>query len=258
MADVKGGRIHYEVYGQGPPLVFLHSGIADGRMWDEQVKYFSRRYTVVRYDARGYGQSEVPSQPYGPVEDLHDLLEFLKIGRASIVGASMGGTIAIDYALAFPQAVSALIVVGGSPGWLSYSSALVNRTGASAAAGREHGPERLADAWLADPMLTVARTRPRIAAQVRTYLIQNAGGILRLTLMRPPNIPQPSLSGIQSPTLVMVGALDDPEIVERARLMAREIPGAVLRIVGNADHMANLENPREFNRLVDSLLRSLR
>src|SRR5438093_1062280 len=59
-ADVNGGRLHYEIYGRGPALVFLHAGIADSRMWDEQVRYFSDRYTVVRFDMRGFGQSNLP------------------------------------------------------------------------------------------------------------------------------------------------------------------------------------------------------
>jgi alpha/beta hydrolase fold len=60
-ADVNGGHLYYEVYGHGAPLVFLHAGIADSRMWDRQVNYFSRKFTVVRFDTRGYGKSDPPT-----------------------------------------------------------------------------------------------------------------------------------------------------------------------------------------------------
>src|SRR5262249_17736959 len=108
MAEVNGGRLHYEVYGHGAPLVFLHPAIADRRMWDRQVEYFSSKYTVVRFDNRGYGQSDAPTGPYVPADDLHALLQFLKLDRACIVGSSNGGTQAFDMVVAYPEAVSAL------------------------------------------------------------------------------------------------------------------------------------------------------
>jgi pimeloyl-ACP methyl ester carboxylesterase len=127
---VNSGRLYYEVQGHGPPLIFLHAGIADSRMWDSQVKYFSDKYTVVRYDLRGYGKSDAPTAPYVPAEDLYALLRFLKIDRAAIVGSSIGGTQAFDMAAAHPQAVTALVVVGGSPGWPQYSEEMNQRTSA--------------------------------------------------------------------------------------------------------------------------------
>jgi len=227
-------------------------------MWDEQVKYFSSRYTVVRFDARGYGQSEIPNEPYVPADDLHNLLAILRIDRATVIGLSMGGTIAIDYALAYPRAVSGLVVIAGSPGWLPYSEALTKRTAAIVAAGNEHGSRQLVDGWLLDPMLVLARTRPTVAAQMRTFLSRNAEGILRAPLMRPPNIANPRLSDLHMPMLVMVGDKDDPEIVERAHSMAREIAGAKIQTIKNADHMVSLERPRVFNRHLDAFLRNVR
>ena len=87
-------------------------------MWDSQVEYFSRNYTVVRLDTRGYGQSDALTVPYSPAEDVFALLQFLKLDRACIVGLSMGGTEAIDVVAAHPQVASCLVVVAGSPAWL--------------------------------------------------------------------------------------------------------------------------------------------
>ena len=256
-AEVNGGRLYYEVSGHGPPLVFLHAGIADSRMWDGQVKYFSDRYTVVRYDLRGYGKSDAPAAPYIPAEDLYALLQFLKMDRASIVGSSIGGTQAFDMAAAHPQAVTALVVVGGSPGWLQYSEEMNQRTSAIMAGLKQKGPASVVEGWLHDPMLIIARTQAPVAQRMRMFVGQNAAGLLGLPFMRPPNIALPKLSDLKMPTLVMVGDHDDPEIVQRAHLIAREVPAAEEVVIKKGDHMVNLEKPREFNRALDDFLRRL-
>jgi len=256
-AEVNGGHFYYEVDGHGPPLIFLHAGIADSRMWDSQVKYFSDKFTVVRYDLRGYGKSDPPTAPYIPAEDLYALLQFLKMDRASIVGSSIGGTQAIDLAAAHPQAVTALVVVGGSPGWLPYSDESDRRTTAIMAGLKEKGPASVVEGWLADPMLTIARTRPPVAQQMRMFLSQNLPGLLGVPFMRPPNIPLPKLSDFKMPTLVIVGDRDDPEVVQRAHLITRQIPAAKEVVIKDADHMVNLEKPREFNHALDDFLRGL-
>ena len=138
-AEVRGTHLYYEVYGQGAPLVFLHAGLADNRMWDSQVGYFSRYYTVVRLDTRGYGKSDAPTGPYSPAEDVFALLQFLKLDRACIIGLSMGGTQAIDVVAAHPQAARCLVIAAGSPAWLQYSEAISKRGEAIAAAAREKG-----------------------------------------------------------------------------------------------------------------------
>jgi pimeloyl-ACP methyl ester carboxylesterase len=247
-AHVNGARLYYEVYGQGAPLVFLHAGLADRRMWDDQVDYFVDHHTVVRFDARGYGKSEAPAEPYIPADDLYLLLRFLGIDRACIIGLSMGATLAFDYAVAHPEAVSALVVVAGSPGWQPFSDGLIRRTSTYLAVGREKGPSTLVEGWLNDPMLAAAKTQPRVAQQMRMFISENAAGLLATSLMRPPNIPQPNLLDLHVPTLIMVGNRDDREIVERAHAMRRDIPGAQEVVVKGAGHMVNLEKPGEFNR----------
>jgi 3-oxoadipate enol-lactonase len=221
-------------------------------MWDSQVEYFSPNYTVVRLDTRGYGQSDAPTVPYSPPEDVFALLQFLKLDRACIVGLSMGGTEAIDVVATHPQVASCLVVVAGSPAWLQYSAAMGKRGEAIAAAARQKGAAPMVEGWLNDPMLVVARTQPRVEHEMRVFLGQNVSGILAVPFMRSPNIPVPKLSDFKVPTLVMVGDRDVPEIVQRAHLISREIPGAKEVVIKDADHMVNLEKPREFNRALAS------
>ena len=123
---------------------------------------------------------------------------------------------------------------------------------------KEKGPAVLVEGWLSDPMLAAAKAQPKVSQQMRTFLTQNAAGILSTPFMSPPNIPTPSLSDFTMPTFVVVGDHDDPEIVERSRTMSREIPGATLTVIQDAGHMVNLERPREFNRALAAFLRSLK
>src|SRR4051812_9443671 len=111
-AEVNGTRLYYDVAGAGPPLVLVHGFTLDARMWDDQIDDLARHYRVVRYDLRGFGRSALPgSEEYADTEDLHALLEHLGIDAAIVVGMSMGGEVAANFALDFPAAVRALVLV---------------------------------------------------------------------------------------------------------------------------------------------------
>jgi len=87
-AEVGGARFYYEVAGHGDPIVFVHAGIADGRMWDAQFDVFAQRYRVLRYDRRGFGNTAMVAGGFSHHLDLHGLLEFLGIEGAYLVGCS--------------------------------------------------------------------------------------------------------------------------------------------------------------------------
>jgi pimeloyl-ACP methyl ester carboxylesterase len=122
--EVNGGRLEFDVAGNGPPVVFLHPGLWDRRTWDDQFGLFSRTYRVVRYDARGYGRSSrpEPGRSYSHVEDLSAVLDAAGVDRAALVGCSMGGAIALDFALAEPERVSALVLA--APGLAGFEGTM--------------------------------------------------------------------------------------------------------------------------------------
>src|SRR3712207_1103532 len=100
-AAVNGTRLYYEVAGEGTPVALIHGFTLDTRMWDDQFLPLAAHYRVVRYDARGFGRSDLPTgEPYSPHDDLRALLEHLGLGPAAITGLSMGGGIAADFAIA--------------------------------------------------------------------------------------------------------------------------------------------------------------
>src|SRR5579859_6499927 len=112
-AQVNGTRLYYEMAGEGYPLVLMHGGIMDNTMWDDQFEAFAQRYRVIRYDLRGFGQSDLPDgpEPFSMSKDLRALLAFLSIDRANLLALSMAGSIAIDFTLDFPALVNALVLV---------------------------------------------------------------------------------------------------------------------------------------------------
>lgn len=103
-APVKGTRLFYEVAGSGEPLVLIHGGQLDSRMWDDQFETFARSFRVLRYDIRGFGGSPIPEAPYSNAEDLAALMDYLGMAQAHLVGLSLGGMVASDFAVARPSA----------------------------------------------------------------------------------------------------------------------------------------------------------
>ena len=119
-AEANGATLYYEVAGEGGPLVLVHAGIADGRMWEGQLEPFSRRYRTVRHDMRGFGRSPMVEGAYSHHADLRALLDALEIDRAAFVGCSMGGATVIDFALENPGRVEALVLVGSAVGGFEF------------------------------------------------------------------------------------------------------------------------------------------
>ena len=120
-AAVNGIQLYYESTGEGFPLVLAHEFAGDFRSWEPQARYFSRRYRVITYNARGYPPSDVPTNEdaYSQethVEDLRGLLEHLGIEKAHICGLSMGGTLALNFGLTYPGMSQSLIIAAAGSG----------------------------------------------------------------------------------------------------------------------------------------------
>ena len=119
-AEIDGGQLYYEVAGSGKPVVLVHAGIADHRMWDDQLVPFAERYQVIRFDQRGFGQSSAPIGPFAFYDDLYLLLRELSVTRAVCIGGSLGGATAIDLTLTHPEMVDALVLVGSGLGGMEW------------------------------------------------------------------------------------------------------------------------------------------
>ena len=252
-----GARLTYEVAGDGPAVVLIHGFGLDMRMWDPQVGPLADRFRVVRYDCRGFGASGPfdPAVPYTHAGDLVALLDHLDIGEAVLAGLSFGGRVALQAALADPARVRGLAlldaVLDGVP-WDPESACALDEVvwrvqEAGVLAGRE--------AWLAHPLFAAARERPDLAAALTAMVAGYPGQHwLGQDPHRETRRPIDVLEGICVPALVAVGERDVPGFREMSAVLARRIPGAAYRVVADAGHMVNMEQPAAINDLLISFV----
>ena len=119
--SINGRDYYVDLAGSGSPIVLLHAGIADSRMWDRQFDAFAAGHTVLRYDQPGYGRTAPTPGPFTPREELRLLLDTLGIERASLVGCSMGSRAALDFALRYPDRVDRLVLTSPSVNGFRYT-----------------------------------------------------------------------------------------------------------------------------------------
>lgn len=262
--EFDGGRLYYDVTGEGFPLVFIHAGIADSRMWDDQVSFFSERCRVIRYDTRGFGRTTTGEVAYSNRRDLLALLDHLNVPEAVLIGCSRGGQIAVDFALEFPDRVSALIPVCAGLGGLE-----VDDTPEEAA--RFDEMERLEELGDYDAVAMAEveawvggfyRSPERVdAALMRRVYAMNRGNFDHIheggkpVPLDPPAAER--LGSIGVPTLVIVTDLDTTSIRAAADALVNGIPGARRHVIHNSAHVPNMEHPDEFNRVVDEFVREV-
>lgn len=259
LAAVNGTKLYYEAAGTGHALVLIHGGGVDRRLWDGQFKAFSTRYKVIRYDLRGSGKSEVPQQRYSNAEDLYGLLRFLKVEKAYVLGLSRGGGVAFDFTLGHPEMVDALILV--SSNLSNMPPAYREMISSAAKAGREEGIARAAQIWVDDPFQGPARENAAARQRVGQVLRENLatflyfwGGPIELR-QQPPAAER--LAEIHTPTLVIAGENDNSDARANYDRWAEGIPGAKKVVVPNAAHLVNIDQPKEFNRVVLEFLSNL-
>ncbi|MDP9313061.1 MAG: alpha/beta hydrolase [Chloroflexota bacterium] len=263
-ADINGTRFVYEVAGHGHPLVLVHAGIADRRMWDDQWSVFAEHYQVIRYDMRGFGDTPMVAGPFAHRHDLFELLRFLGIGQAYLLGCSQGGTTIIDFALEHPEMAAALIPVCSTPSGQQFTGEpprQLNEVIAAFDAGDlERASELEVQIWVdgrkRSPYQVPAAIRDRVRAMNLIALrsdAANLGGISQP--LEPPAVGR--LGELQAPTLVIVGALDEPGVIEAGETMARTIPEVRKIVIAGTAHMPNMERPDEFNRVVLEFLREV-
>ncbi|PKB63526.1 MAG: hypothetical protein BZY80_07115 [SAR202 cluster bacterium Io17-Chloro-G2] len=262
--SANGVNIFYEVTGRGFPLVWCHEFAGNHESWEPQARYFSRRYQVFTYAARGYPPSDVPSDPAAysqdlAVEDLHLLLVHLGIGDAYIGGLSMGGTTALNFGIAHPEMARALIVASAGSG--SDGPEQFRRSG-QALIGRltTEGMGPVADDYArGETRVQYLRKDPRGWEEFHRGLSSHSALGSALTYQGV-QLNRPTVYGLEEklrelpmPALIMIGDEDGP-CVEPAVFMKQTIPNAGLAVFPQSGHTINLEEPDLFNRTVSDFL----
>jgi pimeloyl-ACP methyl ester carboxylesterase len=260
-ASINGARIHYERAGDGLPVIFLHAGVADLQMWAPQVTPFANDFDFIRLDQRGFGESELPPVSWSPVEDLLSIMDELALKPAHLVGCSMGGATAIDFALEHPARLSKLVLVGSAIHGLSGRREHAHLFDESAAARKAGDLAALNEALMHLTLDGPARPRGYVAEPLRKlFLDMNKRQVSSDFEKAPSKWSDPPaatrLNEITAPTLVVVGNRDLPNVLEAADLLVESIPHASKVVIDDAAHFPNLEHPEEFNGIVLDFLRA--
>jgi 3-oxoadipate enol-lactonase len=258
-AVVNGTRLYYETAGTGPPVVLVSGGgTLDRRQWDDEFGALAKLYHVIRYDIRGIGRSARPTSEFSHHEDLIALLERLNIERAVVCGVSFGAVIAIDLALDHPDMVSRLVLAGA--GVSSDKQASVESVRALSALAESEGLEHAIGVVTGLPWFVSAHNASARRRIGEIYLDNRdvfADEFPLVTLWQPTTPPAGErLDEIRMPTLIVVGANDNPAALTRADRIASSITGAQKVVIADCGHMVNMDAPAAFNRAVLTFLRS--
>lgn len=264
--ELPTARLAYDERGAGEPLVFVHSGITDRRMWDPQMDSFGE-YRSVRYDLQGFGGSEATGAGTNR-DELFDVLDALGIERAHLVGASFGGGIALDAALERPDRVRSLTLVGPAVGGHDYEAEApewerVERlyeasVDAFEAGDLDRAAELEVELWVVGPERSPEEVDPTIRAWVermdREALAREVRGDRRAdaTTLDPPAVER--LEALSVPTLAVVGEFDLPHVHDAVARLVAALPEASRVVVEDAAHLPSLERPEPFESALRSFL----
>lgn len=260
LIDLTDGTLAVRDTGSGHPVVLLHGGGLDHRMWDPQVPGLARTHRVVVPDARGHGRSSTPLAPFRHCDDLAGLLTRLDLGPATLVGTSMGAATAVDTALEHPHLVHAVVVSGAGTGEPEFHDPWALEVLATWARTQQAGDAAgFVEAFLlfvAGPHRSLDEVDPAVVAVCRTMV---TGTVERHQRPDPatgrPAVAPPvpvtrsweRLPGLTVPFLAICGELDAPDHLAMARRAADLVPGGEVVTVPGAAHYPNLERPAEFD-----------
>jgi pimeloyl-ACP methyl ester carboxylesterase len=257
-----------ETQGTGSiPVVMLHAGVADRRMWRDQMAALGPDFCAVAYDRRGFGLTEHADEPYSHVTDLLAVLDAVAPAQPAIlVGCSQGGRIAIDTVLAVPGRAHALVLVApaisGAPEPTRFPpivQALIEELAQAEQSGELERVNALeAHAWLDGP----EERRGRFVGPARELFLEMNRVALRAQRRGAETEPPAAFrraGEIALPALLLWGDRDFPHVIDNCRYLATTLPNAQTHVMAGVAHLPNLERPAEFNRrLVDFCSKSVR
>lgn len=249
--------LYVETAGEGLPVVLLHAGLCDSRMWDRQWTVFSAGYRTVRCDLRGFGRSPLPPEPYSNARDVIALLDQLGLDRVLLVGASLGGRTALEIAVAQPVRVAGLLLA--APGLLGHAwSGAVRSLWSQEEAALQRGDLDAAvevnlRGWVdgpgRDPSAVDRAVRDKVAEMQRlAFELQLPVGEDADKQLLVPDVAD-RLGEIAAPTLVLIGDHDIADLLAIADRVVGAVRGARRTVLAGTAHLPNMEQPAEFNRL---------
>jgi pimeloyl-ACP methyl ester carboxylesterase len=232
-------------------------------MWAGQVSAFADHFTTIIYDQRGYGDSPLPTESFSPLDDIVGLLDHLEVGKAHLVGCSMGGTTALEFAVDHPDRVDKLVLVNsGAPGYTPADGYYEPPGWDDVVAAFKAGDlDTVADfdvrLWADGPFRSPEQVPQKVRDAVRAMdllALRNEAQRDEHTV-RPETPAGTRLAEVEASTLVVLSELDVPDMKPLAEHLAYGIAGARLETLSGVAHLANMETPDAFNDLVIGFLR---
>lgn len=252
---VDGGKLFYEMAGNGNNIVLLHDGMVNREIWDEQFPLLAKTYRVVRYDRRGYGKSSDPQIKFSHIADLNQLFLQLKIDKAIIFGMSSGGRLAIDFTLTYPEKVNGLVLVGAVVSGFGYTSHMTTR-------GGNFNPQNYSDPVkvneyfiMEDPYEIYSENRA--AKEKVMKLLPNLARENTVPTQPAVKVAIRSLSEIKVPTLILTGEYDIPDVHAHAGVINAGIANSKREIIQRSGHLIPIEQPVLFNDAIMNFLNKL-
>jgi 3-oxoadipate enol-lactonase len=249
--DNDGARLAYRVDGSGADLVLVHAGIADMRMWEPLVALLARRFRIVRYDMRGFGETTYTDAPFSNVDDLGAVMAAVESERCTLVGASFGGLVALEFAATHPESVERLVVIDPPlPGW-DWSEAMRSFFAAENAALEAGSIEEAV-------RVNVEHFVGSANAEVQELVADMQERAFRLQLELEPRAVEldppvsERLGDVTMAVDVVHGENDVQDFVTIAHTLAEELPSAALHCVARACHLPALERPEAVAELIVS------
>jgi pimeloyl-ACP methyl ester carboxylesterase len=248
--DRDGVKIHYEVHGNGPPLILTHGYSSTSAMWREQIAPLSKHHRLILWDMRGHGQSEYPDDPKAysealTVADIAALLDAAGAERAIVGGLSLGGYMSLAFYRAHPERVRALLIIDTGPGFKKDEAREAwNKRAFDTAERLDRDGLDVLKSGSRERSTVEHRNAHGLALAARGMLTQRDARVMEL------------LPDIKVPSLIVVGA-DDTPFLAASDYMAAKIPGARKVVISNAGHAVNIDQPRAFVDAVEPFLAGL-
>jgi pimeloyl-ACP methyl ester carboxylesterase len=252
-AEINATRIYYETAGAGEPVIFIHGMALDSRVWNPQWEAFAKAFRVIRYDVRGFGKSGRVTATHNPTEDLKLLMDFLNIKKATLIGHSMGGNIALNFAVKHPGYVKKVIAADAIVDGFANRTPELNQifktvTDTTREKGWKHGQA----IWLRSSLFQLY-----LGDSACLRLLHNIVGEYHgdhfYNRSWAPSYGEPAtielLTQVKSPVLIITGEKDEQTLVLVADLLHQKLTDNRKLVMVGAGHFPNLDKPDEFNKL---------
>ena len=250
--DVDGGKLYYESTGEGKPVVLIHGFTLDRRMWAKEFSALSDDFRVIRYDLRGHGKSSGVEEEFTHIDDLQAILEELGVTKVQLIGLSLGGQIACDFSIAYPERVQRAVLIDPYYPLPDKSPKFPFNTRISEhiSLGRQQGIKAGLTSWLSDPLFEPACEDGKLKEKLKNIVITGHGSHGEKSLflsfakkVKSEKLNNKSLTDVHCPVLFLIGEKDLPRFHAVADYFAETVPSISVVEVPNAGHMANMENP---------------